>query len=86
MHGHNEHTSTNQGQVGIKMSEPESILNKATSFANRDLNMNHFPIRAENLFQRIFSDIRVKATNKNLCSTARQIINTKIKIICFIRK
>jgi len=58
------------------MSEPESILNKATSFANRDLNMNHFPIRAENLFQRIFSDIRVKATNKNLTEAMRPTRHT----------
>lgn len=48
--------------------QPVSILNKTTSFANRNLNMDYVPIRGENLFQHIFSDIGVKTTNKNLCS------------------
>jgi hypothetical protein len=41
-------------------------LNKTTSFPNRDLNMDHFSVRSKNLFQDIFSDVGIKATNEYL--------------------
>jgi hypothetical protein len=66
---HNQADIDKPEEIEPKFSQPVSILNKSTSFTNRDLNMDHFPIRGENLFQHIISDIGVKATNKNLCST-----------------
>lgn len=46
---------------------PVNKLNKSTSFTNRNLDRDYFPIIRERLPQVFISDTRVKSSNKYLC-------------------
>ena len=59
-----------------KKNQPVSILNKATSLPNRDLDMDDFPIWSEHLLEGIFSDIGVKGLQQISETKETNMFNT----------